>query len=419
MRKSPEEYFREQDFSIQPDQSSDFTPAERAFMEKYMGADSARLLEQLGIAPPVEPGPRLQSLRVRVSEVKFPAGGDQGGQEPDAAPNEATSVEPVSAEVVSGEAAAAEVTPEGVASAEPTSEEIEPSETAPEETSSEEIASADTASESATPEGEASDTVAAIAAEGAALEEDTVGEVQAVVSEEKVAEAGVPAEASAGDAVTALEESTAPELASEAIPEAVSEAATKAAPGEEAKPLAADVAEMKTEDSTTAPEYAPSEFEEPILKEDFLEESLKNEAEIQMVGFFIGGQEFTIPTVSVQEVIRHMPVAKLPAAPDFVAGVINLRGRVTPLIELRDILEVRSPRQGEDKFIIICRRQGLQVGMIIEKVHTMYRIPQSEIEWGIETHLGINADYVAGLFKQGEYLVSIVSVDRIIAGILK
>lgn len=149
-----------------------------------------------------------------------------------------------------------------------------------------------------------------------------------------------------------------------------------------------------------------------------LDALLKSETEIQMVGFFIGEQEFTIPTVSVQEVIRAMPIAKLPSAPALVAGVINLRGKVTPLLALRDILEVSSPREAEDKFIIICRRMGLQVGMIIERVHTMYRVPQADIEWGIEAHIGTNPEYISGLFKSGERLVGIVSVDRVIASII-
>ena len=156
-----------------------------------------------------------------------------------------------------------------------------------------------------------------------------------------------------------------------------------------------------------------------MTTEEPLEDVLRAASEIQMVGFFLGSQEFTVPTVAVQEVIRSMPLAKLPAAPDLVAGVINLRGKVTPLIRLRDVLEVNSPRLGEDKFIIVCRRQGLQVGMIIERVHTMYRVPQDDIDWGIEAHIGTNVDFIAGLLKLREQLVGIVSVDRIVASIIK
>jgi purine-binding chemotaxis protein CheW len=161
------------------------------------------------------------------------------------------------------------------------------------------------------------------------------------------------------------------------------------------------------------------DLHQEMAREEPLDSRLRNTALLLMVGFFIGGHEFTIPTVAVQEVIRATPLTKLPAAPDFVAGVINLRGKVTPLIHLRNVLEVQSPRLGEDKFIIVCRRQGIQVGMIIERVHTMYRVPQSDIDWSIEAHIGANVDFIAGLLKLQEKLVGIVSVDRVIASILK
>ena len=83
------------------------------------------------------------------------------------------------------------------------------------------------------------------------------------------------------------------------------------------------------------------------------------------------------------------------------------------------MLEVASPRQGDDNFIIVCRRMGLQVGMLIERVHTMYRVPQEDVDWGIEAHLGINVDFVAGLLKLNEQLVGIVSVDRVIESIVE
>ena len=171
-------------------------------------------------------------------------------------------------------------------------------------------------------------------------------------------------------------------------------------------------------DPQSPPDAAPDQHSE-MTAEAPLDDMLRAASEIQMVGFFLGSQEFTVPTVAVQEVIRTMPLAKLPAAPDFVAGVINLRGKVTPLIRLRDMLEVGVPRLGEDKFIIVCRRQGLQVGMIIERVHTMYRVPQDDIDWGIEAHIGINVDFIAGLLKLRDQLVGIVSVDRVIASIIK
>ena len=168
----------------------------------------------------------------------------------------------------------------------------------------------------------------------------------------------------------------------------------------------------------SAPDGAPDLHQEMTVEEP-LESMLRNSEELLMVGFFIGGQEYTIPTVAVQEVIRSMPPTKLPVAPELVAGVINLRGKVTPLIHLRKALGVTSAREQEDKFVIVCRRQGIQIGMIIERVHTMYRVPQKDIDWGVESHIGANVDFISGLLKLKDKLVGIVSVDNVIASILK
>ena len=344
MRKSPEEYFKAQDFSTQVPGEEEFTPAERAFMAKYMGMDCANVLEQLGLPPAAVSGRVEAAIQM----------------EPDTTGN------------------AVETTPQ------------------PEEQG-------------------------AVAVSGSG--ENTVARVEPEIGPD----AGQPVEASETETdsekreVTDSSELTAVEDTGIIAREPQTEP--------EASPPVMESASMQDVETTAEsskksnePSLAQDIFgtrDEHSPEEEYLEEALKKEQEIQMVGFFIGGQEFTIPTAAVQEVIRYMPVAKLPAAPSFIAGVINLRGRVTPLVELRDILEVRSPREGENRFIIVCRRQGLQIGMLIEKVHTMYRVPQADIEWGIEAHLGINGECVAGLFKQNEQLVSIVSVDRVIADVLK
>jgi Chemotaxis signal transduction protein len=145
---------------------------------------------------------------------------------------------------------------------------------------------------------------------------------------------------------------------------------------------------------------------------------IKKLSELQMVAFFLGSQEFTLPTIVVQEVIRAVPVVRLPTASGMVAGVISLRGKVTPLLHLRDILEVNSPRLNEDKFIIVCRRQGIQIGLIIERIHTMYLRPQSEIDWAVESSLGSSCEFISGLVKINELLVGIVDVDKIIKTLL-
>ena len=156
-----------------------------------------------------------------------------------------------------------------------------------------------------------------------------------------------------------------------------------------------------------------------VAKEPNLEEQLKAQAELQLVSFFVQGQEFTIPINVVQEVIRYQTPTRLPLAPAFIPGVINLRGRVTPLVSLRYFLHGKSGEAVRDDFIIVCSRKGLQIGLVISTVHTMYRVRQDMIDWGIESTLGANAELVSGLLQSDERLVGILSVDRIVDAILK
>ncbi len=156
-----------------------------------------------------------------------------------------------------------------------------------------------------------------------------------------------------------------------------------------------------------------------IEREPDLADQLRLAPELQMVSFFMGEQEFCLPIMTVQEVIRFQQPTRLPAAPSFIAGIINLRGRVTPLVRLRELLGIEQHGDAEDKFIIVCRRHGLQLGMMIESVHTMYRVPQSSIDWALESNLGCSVEFVSGLMKSGEKLISIVSVDHIVDSVLQ
>jgi len=184
----------------------------------------------------------------------------------------------------------------------------------------------------------------------------------------------------------------------------------------EAAPDAAAQDRKKPQELPPEPDEDGQALEE--LAEPSLEDLLKNEYEVQLVAFTLKGQEYTVPIAAVQEVIRFMEPTKLPAAPPFLAGIVNLRGRVTPLIRLHRLLGVEVD-DAENRFIVICRRKGLQFGLMIEKMKTMYHMPQDRIDWSVDAHLGITVDYVSGLLKGEGGLIGILSVDRIVEKVLR
>ena len=153
--------------------------------------------------------------------------------------------------------------------------------------------------------------------------------------------------------------------------------------------------------------------------EPSLLDQLKKTHTIQMVAFYLDAQVYLIPTISVSEVLRYTPPVLLPMAPVYVAGVINLRGKVTPLLYLEDLLTTPRKVRDENRFIIICSHRGLQVGLIFDKVHTMYTFAQEQIMWDVEARIGASAEYICGLVDVNEDILGVISVDMIIDKILQ
>ncbi len=155
-----------------------------------------------------------------------------------------------------------------------------------------------------------------------------------------------------------------------------------------------------------------------------LEEELKLQKQLQLIFFHITEHDYTIPIEAVREVIKFTQPMHLPLTPDFIAGVINLRGRVTPLVYMDKLLECSMARKAEnsslhDKFIIICQAKGMQFGLIIDKVQTMCIIKQQDISWNVETQLGASVACICGIVEHGNKIFGIISIDKIVNLVLQ
>lgn len=382
MMRSPEEYFNAQDYNHLAS-SSEYTPAELLFMQKYLGLDDQEIFNRLGLEAPKASAPAA-------AEVIAPTAADL---------NDAV------------QAASEDVQPTGL-----------------EENASEEFVAVYKPGEQevALDTGVAGELAAPVdfeLAQGAAEPEKSEDLQEAVVaSPEALTEKAPTAEAVAPETTTS--EGIASEITAEAGQEIDAAAAVEPASATEELPVQADLEPKKP---IEAPQEVRSQtireaYEEVLAKEPPLETILRQEAQCQMVGFYIGDQEFVVPTKAMQEVIRYETPIRIPLAPPFVTGVISLRGRVTPVVNLRNMLVVNNaPLEGEG-CIIICQCRGLQLGFLVEKIHTMYRVDQKDLDWGVEAQLGSNAeaDFISGIMKSdgGNRLIGIISVDRIVEYVL-
>ncbi len=138
-------------------------------------------------------------------------------------------------------------------------------------------------------------------------------------------------------------------------------------------------------------------------------ERLKARKELQFVSFKVCEQEFVLPIDCVQEVVNYVEPARIPSKSEYIVGVTPLRGRITPLIRM-DRLIKKKTLDTNFKFIAVCRFDGLQVGLIIHSVTTIYRVNQEQIDWNFTG----KDDLVCGVVKLNEKLVGILAIDRVI-----
>jgi purine-binding chemotaxis protein CheW len=119
-------------------------------------------------------------------------------------------------------------------------------------------------------------------------------------------------------------------------------------------------------ESVSAPARDHGAADGPMAQETArIEAGMRTASLLQLVGFVVGGQDFAVPIELVQEVIRGAAPTKLPAAPSYLAGIMNLRGRVTPLVKLGSLLGIPGQAGDEGRFVIVCRAGGMHLGLMV------------------------------------------------------
>ena len=135
---------------------------------------------------------------------------------------------------------------------------------------------------------------------------------------------------------------------------------------------------------------------------------------LQLVSFKIGGEEFGVDILRVQEINRMMDVTKIPNAPSFVDGVINLRGKVIPVIDLRSRLGMERKERDTNTRIVVIEVHRRIVGFVVDSVSEVLRIPRSVTEPPPSITGGVNEDYITAVGKLEDRLLILLDLERIL-----
>jgi purine-binding chemotaxis protein CheW len=136
-------------------------------------------------------------------------------------------------------------------------------------------------------------------------------------------------------------------------------------------------------------------------------------AVIQLVGFRLDNEDYAIAITKIQEIILIKPITRIPQVPDFIEGLINLRGSVIPIVNLRKRFGLLPRELDDETRIIVVNVHDKTVGCIVDAATQVMRINRDQIQPPPLGVLAVNHQYLAGLAKLDDRLMIILDIEKL------
>lgn len=134
---------------------------------------------------------------------------------------------------------------------------------------------------------------------------------------------------------------------------------------------------------------------------------------LQLVTFVVGNEEFAIPILSVQEINRLMQITRVPQSPDFIEGVVNLRGKIVPVMDLRKRFGLGKAENSSDCRIIVVEVSKRVIGFTVDRVNEVLCVSSSIVDPPPPMVCGIDSDYVQGVGKLDDRLLILLNLEKL------
>jgi purine-binding chemotaxis protein CheW len=136
--------------------------------------------------------------------------------------------------------------------------------------------------------------------------------------------------------------------------------------------------------------------------------------EIQLAVFKVAGDKYALDIMRIKEIQRYQPVTRIPKAPEFIEGVINLRGAVIPIVDMRKRLDLAVTEPTKKTRIVIANVSGKIVGILVDEVNEVVRVSRADIGAAPSIARGIGSEYILGVVKRKDELLLLLDFDRIL-----
>ena len=132
--------------------------------------------------------------------------------------------------------------------------------------------------------------------------------------------------------------------------------------------------------------------------------------EDRYLGFSLGEEEYAIPLLDVKEVIAIPEITPIPQTPPHFLGMMNLRGQVISVIDLRKKLSI-TPKEGTETAIIICDLESVILGIVVDSVNSVISPAQGEVSPKPTIESRVKSEYITGVFRRDDRLILFLNIS--------
>ncbi len=142
--------------------------------------------------------------------------------------------------------------------------------------------------------------------------------------------------------------------------------------------------------------------------------TLSEHEELQLVTFNLAQEEFAIDILQVQEINRILDITAIPRSPDWVRGVVNLRGRIVPVVDLRRHFALPPADETADSRIVVVDVMDRTLGLMVDRVNEVLRVAATTVEPPPQMVSGVDRRFIQGVGKRDERLFLLLDLDLLV-----
>jgi purine-binding chemotaxis protein CheW len=146
-----------------------------------------------------------------------------------------------------------------------------------------------------------------------------------------------------------------------------------------------------------------------------MDNTLMNDGVYEALAFKLGNEEYGIKILKVQEIRGYESVTRIASAPEHVKGVVNLRGTIVPIVDMRIKFKLDEPTYNQFTVVIILNIQDRVVGMVVDSVSDVISLTAEQIKPAPDMGGALNTDYLVGLGTVDERMIILVDIDRLMS----